>query len=87
MYLGRKSTGSDASVDSTISSKPKADGDIAKVESYAENVIEKNTPYNPKDDPNHPWVTWTRYISMPRQAPNTIAIRRIGPNERNTLLY
>ncbi|KAL0138790.1 major facilitator superfamily domain-containing protein [Mucor lusitanicus] len=63
---GRKSTGSDASVDSTISSKPKADGDIAKVESYAENVIEKNTPYNPKDDPNHPW-NWSerkKYLAL-----------------------
>jgi len=48
---------SNASVDSTIS-EPHADKDIAKTESYVEEVTEKNAPsYNPKDDPNHPWVT------------------------------
>lgn len=46
---------SNSSVDSTIS-EPQADKDITKTELYMDQVTEKNVPYNPKDDPNHPWV-------------------------------
>ncbi|KAL7334133.1 hypothetical protein PS15p_202944 [Mucor circinelloides] len=63
---GKELIGSNASVDSTVSSKLDTDRDIAKVESYAEGVNAIKAPYNPKDDPNHPW-NWSerkKYLAL-----------------------
>ncbi|KAG1098980.1 hypothetical protein G6F42_017902 [Rhizopus arrhizus] len=63
---GKELIGSNASVDSTVSSKLDTDRDIAKVESYVEGVNAIKAPYNPKDDPNHPW-NWSerkKYLAL-----------------------
>lgn len=53
--LAKSLVGSRSSNDSTLSSEPFENRDVSKVESYAEQAVEKEV-YNPKDDPNHPFV-------------------------------
>lgn len=53
--LTKSLVGSRSSNDSTLSSEPFENRDVSKVESYAEQAVKKEV-YNPKDDPNHPFV-------------------------------
>lgn len=64
LFIGRELIGSNASMDSTVSSKLDTDRDIAKVESYVEGVNAVKASYNPKGDPNHPWVIWPKPDTM-----------------------
>jgi multidrug resistance protein len=57
--------GSHSSNESTLSSEPIENRDVSKVESYAEQAVEKKA-YNPKDDPNHPfnWPERKKYFAL-----------------------